>query len=143
MKFRRPARVKEGVEINLASMVDVVFVLLLFFVVTSNFQRQNQLRVELPQAGSDQAVGLERKTLEISISANGKFAVNGKLLEGNDVLAIKRALAKESGGNKELPLTISADAKTPHQAVVTAMDAAGQQGFTHLRISTAIASDRQ
>ena len=46
------------------------------------------------------------------------------------------ALSKESGGDNNLPLAISADAKTPHQAVITAMDAAGKLGFSHLRITT-------
>lgn len=141
MKFRRPAREREGIEINLASMIDVVFVLLLFFVVTSTFQRQTKLSVELPQSENSEAAPVQRKTLEISISADGKFAINGQPLARNDSQALRAALAKESGGDKELPLTISADGNTPHQAVVTAMDAAGQQGFSHLRISTAAHDD--
>ncbi|WP_263141796.1 biopolymer transporter ExbD [Pseudomonas alcaligenes] len=135
MKFRRKAR--ENIEINLASLIDVVFILLLFFVVTTTFTRETQLKVDLPEAASGTPVeNTELKQLEISISADGTYALNGQLLLKSDLDSLMAALQKESSGDNSLPLSISADGKTPHQAVITAMDAAGKLGFSHLRIAT-------
>lgn len=135
MKFRRKPR--ENVEINLASLIDVVFILLLFFVVTTTFTRETQLKVDLPEAAS--GTPPEESTLkqmEVLIGADGSYSLNGQALMKNDLSGLMAALGKESGGDNSLPLVISADAKTPHQAVITAMDAAGKLGFAHLRITT-------
>ncbi|MFJ4373850.1 ExbD/TolR family protein [Pseudomonas japonica] len=135
MKFRRKQR--ENVDINLASLIDVVFILLLFFVVTTTFTRETQLRVELPEAASaTPPEDSEQKLVEITISAEGVYSVNSHLLPKSDLATLTEALQKESAGDNKLPLAISADGKTPHQAVVTAMDAAGKLGFSHLRMTT-------
>lgn len=135
MKFRRKPR--ENIDINLASLIDVVFILLLFFVVTTTFTRQTQLRVELPEAVSAApAPDTEPKQLDIAISAEGVYSVNNQLLPKSDLATLMEAVQKESAGDTQLPLSISADGKTPHQAVVTAMDAAGKLGFSHLRMTT-------
>ena len=76
------------------------------------------------------------KQLDIAISADGVFSVNNQLLPKNDLASLMEALQKESGGDTSLPLSIRADGKTQHQAVVTAMDAAGKLGFSHLRMTT-------
>jgi len=135
VKFRR--RRREQVEINLASLIDVVFILLLFFVVTTTFTRETRMQVDLPEAASgtppEQS---ELKQLEVVISADGTFSLNGQALIKNDLDNLMAALQKESGGDNSLPLTISADAKTSHQSVIIAMDAAGKLGFAHLRITT-------
>ncbi len=137
MKFRRTSRVRENVEINLASLIDVVFILLLFFVVTTTFTRETQLKVDLPEASSATPIqDTELKQLEVSISADGTYALNGQVLLKSDLDSLMAALQKESAGDNSLPLAISADGKTPHQAVITAMDAAGKLGFSHLRITT-------
>ena len=134
MKFRRKPR--ENVEINLASLLDVVFILLLFFVVSSTFNREAQLKVELPQAESAEVAQENGKHLEISIAADGSYALNGQALVKSDLATLSSALQRESAGDSSLPLVISADARTAHQAVVTAMDAAGKLGFSRLRITT-------
>lgn len=124
-------------DINLASLIDVVFILLLFFVVTTTFTRETQLRVDLPEAVSGApAEDTQGKQLDIAISADGVFSLNNQLLEKNDLASLMDALQKESGGDTNLPLSISADGKTQHQAVITAMDAAGKLGFSHLRMTT-------
>ncbi|HEN8798601.1 biopolymer transporter ExbD [Pseudomonas sp. CM25] len=136
MKFRRN-RQRENVDINLASLIDVVFVLLLFFVVTTTFTRETQLRVELPEAASAEPAPAEQgKLVEITISAEGVYSVNNHLLPKSDLATLSEAIERESGGDNKLPLAISADGKTPHQAVVTAMDAAGKLGFSQLRMTT-------
>lgn len=135
MKFRR--RRREQVEINLAPLIDVVFILLLFFVVSTTFTRETRMQVDLPEAASGMPPEQsELKQLEVVISADGTFSLNGQALIKNDLDNLMAALQKESGGDNSLPLTISADAKTSHQSVVTAMDAAGKLGFAHLRITT-------
>ena len=135
MKFRRKPR--ETVDINLASLIDVVFILLLFFVVTTTFTRETQLRVDLPESVSGAPTEDQNtKQLDIAISAEGVFSVNNQVLEKNDLNSLMDALQKESGGDTKLPLSISADGKTQHQAVITAMDAAGKLGFSHLRMTT-------
>ncbi|GAB3387544.1 ExbD/TolR family protein [Azotobacter armeniacus] len=135
MKFRRKPR--ENVEINLASLIDVVFILLLFFVVTTTFTRETQLKVDLPETVSGTPPeGVEPKQLEVLIDVDGSYSLNGQALISSDLDSLMRALQKESGGDNSLPLIISADGKTPHQAVITAMDAAGKLGFARLRITT-------
>ena len=134
MKFRRKPR--ENIEINLASLLDVVFILLLFFVVSSTFNREAQLKVELPQAESAEVAQENGKHLEISIAADGSYALNGQALVKSDLATLSSALQRESAGDSSLPLVISADARTAHQAVITAMDAAGKLGFSRLRITT-------
>lgn len=118
MKFRRKHR--ETVDINLASLIDVVFILLLFFVVTTTFTRETQLRVELPEAVSGSpAEDQQAKRLDVAISAEGAFSVNDRVLPKNDLATLMDALQKESNGDTEMPLSISADGKTQHQSVIT------------------------
>ena len=140
MKFRRKPR--ENVEINLASLIDVVFILLLFFVVTTTFTRETQLKVDLPEAASGTPPEqTELKQIEVLIGADGSYSVNGKALLESNLSNLMAALQKESDGDNSLPLILSADGKTPHQAVITAMDAAGKLGFAHLRITTVEAQE--
>jgi len=135
VKFRRKPR--ETVDINLASLIDVVFILLLFFVVTTTFTRETQLRVDLPEAVSGSpSEDQNAKQLDIAISADGVFSVNNQVLPQSDLTHLMEALQKESGGDTSLPLSISADGNARHQAVITAMDAAGKLGFSHLRMTT-------
>ncbi|AWY43391.1 biopolymer transporter ExbD [Pseudomonas putida] len=134
MKFRRKQR--ETVDINLVSLIDVVFVLLLFFVVTTTFTRETQLRVDLPEAVSGAPAEDQSKQLEIAISADGVFSVNNQILPKSDLASLMDALQKASDGDTSRPLSISADGKSQHQSVITAMDAAGKLGFSHLRMTT-------
>lgn len=142
MKFRRKPR--ENVEIGLAPLIDVVFILLLFFVVTTTFTRETQLKIDLPEADSATPVQeTQLKQLEVMIAADGSYSLNGQSLVKSDLATLSSALQKESAGDSSLPLVISADARTPHQAVITAMDAAGKLGFSRLRITTVEAQPAQ
>ena len=110
MKFRRKAR--ENVEINLASLIDVVFILLLFFVVTTTFTRETQLQIDLPEAASaTPPQPSERKPLEVQIAADGSYALNGQPLARSDLATLSSALQQASAGASSLPLVISADAR--------------------------------
>ncbi|MEG5263821.1 biopolymer transporter ExbD [Pseudomonas sp. JDS28PS106] len=136
MKFRR-RRPRETIDVNLVALIDVVFILLLFFIVTTTFTRETQLRVDLPQAVTGaSADDVSEKQLDIAINADGQFSLNNQLLPKNDLSTLIDALQRESAGDTSLPLSISADGKTPHQSVIIAMDAAGKLGFSHLRMTT-------
>lgn len=133
MKFRRQRTEDEG--INLTPLIDVVFLLLIFFMVSTTFTKRTQLSVDLPEAVGEQNSELP-KQIEIMIAADGSYAVNDQVLVNNKLETLKAAITKLSEGNNKVPLVITADAKTPHQAVVQAMDAAGQLGFAQLSITT-------
>lgn len=142
MKF--PRKPREPVDINLAPLIDVVFILLLFFVVTTTFTRETQLKVDLPEAVSGTPPEAVMKTpLEILVGVDGSFALNGKSLVTNDLSSLMEALRLESAGDQSLPVMLSADAKAPHQAVVTAIDAASKLGFSQLHITTVEAQAEQ
>jgi biopolymer transport protein ExbD len=136
VKFRRNRRRREDIEINLTSLIDVVFILLLFFVVTTTFTRETQLQVDLPEAVNGAPDQNPPKRLDIAISADGNYAINQHVLPKSDLDTLITALRAESNGDTTLPLSISADGKTPHQAVITAMDAAGKLGFSRLSMTT-------
>jgi biopolymer transport protein ExbD len=133
LKFQRHQA--DEINVNLTPLIDVVFLLLIFFMVSTTFTRETQLEVDLPQADNTAEVSAERP-VEVVITAEGEYRVNGQGLVNAQARTLRMALAKAAADNFELPLTISADARTPHQAVVTAMDVAGGLGFTKLSITT-------
>jgi len=132
MNLRR--RQREDPEVNLTSLIDVVFLLLIFFMVTTTFNRDNALEVDLPEASGVPVS--DQKSVEITIDAAGEYYVDRQQLINTQIETLKRALRKVAGDDSETGVIISADGRTPHQAVVTAMDAAGQLGFVHLSIVT-------
>lgn len=133
MRLRTSRR--DDLEINLAPMIDVVFLLLIFFMVTTSFNRESEIQVNLPEA-SAKAQDMKEEPIEISIDSSGRFFVNREVLINTQVATLKLALQKVAAGRTDVPLIISADAVTPHQAVVTAMDAARQVGLTQVSIAT-------
>ncbi len=133
MQFYRQSQ--DEVNINLTPLIDVVFLLLIFFMVSTTFTKETRLSLELPEAEGE-PVASERQILEITVSANGRYAVQGKNLVNSKPSTLRKALQEVSNSNNKLPLVIVADAQAPHQAVVTAMDVAGKQGFVNLSIAT-------
>ena len=133
MKFRRQPRDLEPM--NLISLIDVMFFLLIFFMLSSTFTKESHLGVELPEATGAPSVQ-EQQQIEIVIGEQGNFSVNGQSLVNNEIDTLKSAILKVSDGKTDLPLLLTADAKTPHQYVVTAMDVAGQLGFVKLSITS-------
>lgn len=133
MKFQR--RIQEELQINLTPLIDVVFLLLIFFMVTTTFTRETRLAVNLPEADGEPT--LETPTsIEISVSQNGAYAIDGRPLVNSEIGTLMRALEEVSAGNRDIALTLIADAQATHQSVVTAMDAIGQSGFSRLSIAT-------
>jgi biopolymer transport protein ExbD len=134
MKFR--SRRRTPPEINLTSLIDVVFLLLLFFMVSATFEKLGRLQVELPQAQPNVEQEQPPERLTVTVDADGQFFVNDQELVNTDVETVKRAFVSVAGERRDLPLVISADGRAPHQSVVTVMDAASQLGF--VRVSFAI-----
>ena len=129
-------RPKAEPEVNMTSLIDVVLLLLVFFMVSTSFVKQSQISIRLPEADSSVIVEEVAEQLDIMITEQGTFLVNGRELINNRPETIRNALQKLSAGNTRMPLTISADGNTPHQYVVTAMDVAGKLGFVKINIAT-------
>ena len=133
MKFKRQLQTEDSV--NLTPLIDVVFLLLIFFMVSTTFTKETHLSVDLPEATGEISTESSQQ-LDVLIGADGSYSINGQPLVNKRLETLKKALQKVSVGDTKLPLSITADAKTPYQAVVTAMDAAGQLGFVHLSMTT-------
>lgn len=130
----------EEVNIGLTPLIDVVFILLLFFMVTTTFNRHAELRIDLPEASTETKPG-EEKQLEITINADGEFYVNGKGVVNTQQKTLMTAILKELDGDKEMPVSLRADAKTSHQSFITALDALSKLGLTRLSIATTQTSE--
>jgi|TARA_B110000908_G_C10091679_1_gene374330 biopolymer transport protein ExbD len=133
VKFRR--RPQRDNSINLTPLIDVVFLLLIFFMVTTTFTRETRMLISLPEAEAE-SLPNEQVTVELVVSKEGSYTVNGQSLINRDIKTIMAALKDASAGDNEMPLVITADAQSTHQAVITAMDAAGRLGFKTLNIAT-------
>ncbi len=128
-------RHREDPEINLISLIDVLLVLLVFFMVSTTFQQEGRVKVQLPQASEIPLPRGSSEPLVITVTAEGGYRVNERTLINTSADTLRAALLKEAGVNRG-PITIRADARSTHQAVVTAMDVAGRLGFAQLNIAT-------
>ncbi|MBP7370810.1 MAG: biopolymer transporter ExbD [Arenimonas sp.] len=126
---------EDEIEINLTSLIDVVFTLIIFFVVTTSFNNRSALKITLPNSQASQ-VEEQRLPLTIIIDRSGNYYVGDTALVRNDLPSLKLAISQQAGSDKTRAMVIQADAKTSHQSVITAMDALGQLGFTRLSIAT-------
>ena len=133
MNFKRQN--KEELSPNLTPLIDIVFLLLIFFMVSTTFTKENHLSINLPEAEGEVA-DAPKKMVEVIIDMHGQYSVNGQSLISNKLLTLKQAIEKTSQGDRSLPFIITADAATPHESVVRAMDAAGQLGFSRLSITS-------
>jgi biopolymer transport protein ExbD len=123
-------------DVHLTPLIDVVFLLLIFFMVSTSFVKQSQITIRLPEAESTAMVEEPPEQIDIMITEQGTYLVNGRELINNRAETIRNALQRVSAGDTSLPLTISADANARHQHVVTAMDVAGRLGFVRISIAT-------
>lgn len=133
MKFR--SRRRAPVEANLTPLIDVVFLLLIFFMVSTTFTHENQMRINLPEAQAE-ASQSEDSQINLMILQDGAYSINGKAVANRDIQTLMEALSLEAGDDLEQAVVISADSETTHQSVVRAMDAAGRLGLTQIRITS-------
>jgi biopolymer transport protein ExbD len=139
MKLQRPAR--DEPEINLTSLIDVVLLLIIFFMVSTTFIREAEINIRLPEASDEAVPAPVAETLEIAISQAGDFVVNGRPLVNNERRTLRRAIEQLVGDKRDMPVVIRADAESTHQAFVTAMSVAGELGFQNVAIATVTTPD--
>lgn len=132
MNFRRRHPDDEP-EINLIPLIDVLLVILIFLAATTSFTRYNQMQLALPEARAD---AIDEQALNIAISREGLYALNGLLLSASDTAEIAQALRTAAQGREDPVLIINADAQTTHESVVRVMEAARTAGIEHINFAT-------
>lgn len=130
MKFRRQKI--DDVQINLTPLIDVVFLLLIFFMVSTTFNHSSELTIDLPSATSGQTAENTSQDIEIVISSDGQYVINGRTLINEKVDTLVKGIQEISGGDYSKPLIITADAKAPYEMVMKVYDAAAQLGITKI-----------
>jgi len=133
MNFRKHQ--PEEPEINLIPFIDVLLVVLIFLMLSTTYSKFTELQVVLPVADADKPRDNPREII-VSVSGEGRYAINRKLLEGRSVELLAAELAVAAGGANETIVIISADATAAHQSVVTVMDAARRAGLAKLTFAT-------
>lgn len=133
MRFQQQQN--EDPQINLTPLLDVVFLLLIFFMVTTTFQKETQLRIRIPEA-SDAPPLVESERLELVIDAQGRYYIGQNEVVNTRPETLRAAIVKAVGDDRDTPVVIRADARTPHQSVVTAMNVLGRLGFVNLSVAT-------
>lgn len=126
----------EDPEISLTSLIDVVFLLLIFFMVSTTFEHQAVLKVDLPEAKNVSALEDQPNSFELVIDANGQYYLNDRQLIDGKPATLRAAFIEAAGEDRNMPVILRADAETPHHFVVTAMDVTAQLGFSRLSIAT-------
>jgi biopolymer transport protein ExbD len=132
----KPRRTEEP-EINVTSLIDVVLLLVVFFMLSSNFTAEGRLRIRLPQANNQAPERAAADALVISVSSTGAYLVNGRELVNSSPDTLRAAILKSGAAAvRTAPVTIRADGRASHQSVVTAMDVLGHLGFTQMNVAT-------
>jgi biopolymer transport protein ExbD len=129
-------------EVNLTSLIDVILLLLVFFMVTTSFVRESELTIRLPEVAATGQTVVELGELEITVIANGSYFVNNRALIDNKPATLRSAISKLIPQVDAQRVTIIADAQASHQAVVTAMDVAGKLGFVKINIATVSSTEQ-
>ena len=133
MNLRRSR--SEEPDVNLTPLIDVVFILLLFFMVSTTFQRESEINIELPEASAE-PVEERDETLEIVIDAEGHYFIDEQQVVNTELETLKQAIQKFLGERSEIPVVIRADRQTPYESVVRAMDATAQLGLLQMSLAT-------
>lgn len=134
MNFRQN-QAEEEPQLNLTPLIDVVFLLLIFFMVSTTFNKQSEISIELPEA-SGKPLKTKKFVIEVEIDNRGRYFVNQQRVKNNKVATLKKAIRLTQGKHKSPQLIISSDRNTPYQSVITAMDAARQLGLVNLTFAT-------
>jgi biopolymer transport protein ExbD len=126
----------EEPEINVVSLIDVVLLLVVFFILSSRFTDEGRLRVHLPHASAVPTERVGGEPLVVSVTQAGSYLVNQHELINSSPETLRAALLKEAGANRGVPVTLRADARATHQSVITAMDVLGRLGFAEINVAT-------
>ena len=123
---------KKTVRLDLTPLIDVVFLLLIFFMVSTTFDRQTKLKVALPEASEQAAEEQDREEIAITIDEQGHFYINDEELITHDLDTLMRAMTKAADDRSDVPVMVSSDKQAPFQSAIMVMDAVGQLGFSKL-----------
>ena len=134
MNFVR-AENSDEIEFNLVPLIDVILTLLIFFMVTTTFEQRTMLRIDLPEASETATVPVSQG-LTIAIDAQGRYFVDSREVLRADAETLRAAINEYIGDDRERSVVVRADARTPHQAVVTALDVLGRLGFRRVAVAT-------
>ena len=132
----KPGRPPEEPEINVVSLIDVVLLLVVFFILSSRFTEEGRLRVHLPHASAVPTERVGSEPLVVSVTEAGGYLVNSHELINSSPETLRAALLKEAGASRSMPVTLRADARATHQSVITAMDVLGRLGFAEINVAT-------
>ena len=133
MNFRRPK--PESPEINLIPFIDVLLVVIIFLMLSTTYSKFTELQVTLPVADADQARDRPHEVI-VAVAADGRYAVNGKPVDGRSVELLTSELGAATAGSKDMLVIVSADATAAHQSVINVMDAARRAGLAKLTFAT-------
>jgi biopolymer transport protein ExbD len=122
-------------EVNLTPLIDVVFILLIFFMVSTTFQKESEIKIELPEASAD-PVEEKKDVLELVIDAEGRYFIDQQQVVNTELDTLKKAISKFLGDRTTIPVVIRADRRTPYESVVRAMDATSQLGLVQMSLAT-------
>jgi biopolymer transport protein ExbD len=131
----RPRKLDEP-EIVVIALIDVLLLLLIFFMLTTTFVDEAQLKIQLPSASVKADRNTVRDRIEVTVTAQGSYRVNGKTLLNTSPATLSAAISRAAGESRDIPVTVRADARTTHQSVVTAMDVLARLGFRSINIAT-------
>jgi len=133
LNFRK-ARPEEP-EINLIPFIDVLLVILIFLMLSTTYSKFTELQVTLPIADAEKSRDRPNEII-VSVSADGRYAVNRKPVDGRSVEALTTELSAAAAGSKDMIVIVSADATSAHQSVINVMDAARRAGLARLTFAT-------
>ena len=132
----RSSRRHEEPEINVVSLIDVVLLLVVFFILSAKFTDEGRLRVHLPHASDVPSERTAAEPLVLSVTQAGTYLVNQHELINSSPETLRAALLREAGTSRSIRVTMRADARATHQSVITAMDVLGRLGFAEVNIAT-------
>ena len=135
MKFQ--LRQPEEVDLNITPLIDVVFLLLIFFMVSTTFDHESEVNITLPKASKEIAQA-KPDAINVAIDAESRIFINKNELVNSQISTIKEALYDISADLEDAPIIISADEETPYQVVIRTMDAARQLGLVKITFATRI-----
>ncbi len=132
----------DHIDINVTSLIDVVLLLLIFFMVSTTFLNPSHINLTLPKASNSSTEREKPRTIEVSVDKEGRYAVNGQMLVNSQPATLKRALGEAARDLKEPPIVVQADAQATHQSVIRVLDVASQLGLVHISFATETPPDQ-
>jgi biopolymer transport protein ExbD len=131
----RPRR-HEDLEINLIPLIDVLLMLVIFFMVSSTFVEEGRIRIQLPSASEKPIQVSDAAKIVVTITQDGGYRVNDKDLLNSSRETLRAAVQSIAGESRDARIVLRADARATHQSVITAMDVLGRMGFAQLNVAT-------